>query len=169
MGVKQVTMLLASLMALSPQLALSDHHSMLRVLCINETHHAVYHHDHDHNGDDEDEDDDNTTSGDDEDEDGDTTNMTNVSRRLMHHMNMSNMSMDGWEVLENTEFDPCGSAACNATCNATSCTPMRCTVPIPETSTTTSGPGIVSDGTVHGAAAAAILPLLSSMLALLSS
>mmetsp|Transcript_60971 Transcript_60971/g.113129 ORF Transcript_60971/g.113129 Transcript_60971/m.113129 type:complete len:170 (-) Transcript_60971:253-762(-) len=169
MGVKQVTMLLASLMALSPQLALSDHHSMLRVLCINETHHAVYHHDHDHNGDDEDEDDDNTTSGDDEDEDGDAGNMTNVSRRMMHHMNMSmNMSMDGWVVRNTTEeHDPCGEV-CNATCDATSCTPMQCMVPLPETTTTVVADGIISDGAVHTAASAILLPL-SFMLTLLSS
>eukprot|EP00971_Amphidinium_carterae_P005326 106307-Amphidinium_carterae.1 len=56
MAVKAASLLLISLLGLSPQLALSDHHgSMIEVMCINATHHAVLM--HGHGMDDEDEDD----------------------------------------------------------------------------------------------------------------
>mmetsp|Transcript_39343 Transcript_39343/g.88070 ORF Transcript_39343/g.88070 Transcript_39343/m.88070 type:complete len:158 (+) Transcript_39343:92-565(+) len=156
MAVNAVSTLLISLMAVCPQLAVSDGHNdqnMVRVMCINETHHAYYSHDHDN--DDED----------DEDDEDDMNMSSGMSRRLaMHHDDMMNMS--GWIVLETTAaVDPCGTEACNSTCNATSCHPMACMVPVPTTSTTG---GNVADGARHAACVEVVLPLLASMLAFLS-
>mmetsp|Transcript_43143 Transcript_43143/g.97139 ORF Transcript_43143/g.97139 Transcript_43143/m.97139 type:complete len:144 (-) Transcript_43143:252-683(-) len=142
-------------MAMGPQLALSDNHHTVRVMCINETHHAIHHDDH-HDHDDED-----------EDGDEDDMNMSSMGRRLAHHADM-NMTEDDWMVMETTDsLDPCGSESCNATCNASSCHPTRCTIHVSTTTTGNGGP-VTTDGATHAAYAGAIVPLLSSMLAFLS-
>eukprot|EP00971_Amphidinium_carterae_P076401 1508874-Amphidinium_carterae.1 len=152
MAVNAVTMLLMSLTAVCPQLALSEHHSgqdVVSVMCLNETHHAIQHHDNDH------------VDEDDEDDEDDM----NTSRRLaMHDM----MNMSDWIVMETTDaLDPCGSEACNSTCNATSCHPMACVVPVP-TTTVTAGP-VTTDAAMHAAYAGVVSPMLASLLAYLSS
>mmetsp|Transcript_44262 Transcript_44262/g.102239 ORF Transcript_44262/g.102239 Transcript_44262/m.102239 type:complete len:157 (+) Transcript_44262:68-538(+) len=155
MAVKAVTTLCISLMAMCLQLALSDNH-LIKVMCINETHHALYHDGH------VDEPDEDEASNEDDEDDA---NMTE-RRRLDSHMDMSE-----WIVMHtNSSHDPCGTEACNATCTATSCSPMECMVPPPDHATTiTTTQGVVNiGGAVPAAVASAILPLLSSMLAWLS-
>eukprot|EP00971_Amphidinium_carterae_P061086 1208800-Amphidinium_carterae.1 len=95
MGVKTVSTLLISLMALCPELALSAGHSssMIEIMCINQTHYAVP---HDHSHDDEDED----------DEDDDMNMSNSMRRRLESH---GGMHMDEYTVMMATDSeDPCG-------------------------------------------------------------
>mmetsp|Transcript_17732 Transcript_17732/g.32099 ORF Transcript_17732/g.32099 Transcript_17732/m.32099 type:complete len:179 (-) Transcript_17732:114-650(-) len=174
MGAKAVIAFFLSLVAACLQLTQADHHPVLRVMCINATHHAIHIDDHDDDDEeDEDESEDEDEAGD-EDEDVNVSNSSNASRRLTHHVNMSgNISMDDWVVMPTTDTqDPCGSPECNAVCEADSCTPMLCIVPLPENATTTptsSGlPGTNLDGAVHNAPTSAIWLLLCVMSASLS-